>query len=1437
VGNIVDSLFADYLPRKQQAPVGVADPRQQTMLTNQMLTPVMDKPVTPPNNYSINPPVNPLRSEFTQPTTQPPVVNSRPIYSNNPPIAPDYGFTQPTQPSAPVVNNRPIYSNNPPIAPDYGFTQPTQPSAPVVNNRPIYSNNPPIAPDYGFTQPTQPSAPVSDQTLTPVMPKPTPPTEEAPEFASVGGIGGGVVPTAEEEEETTDSFEEYLSTLTPDDLDNLDLSGVNLDNIDVSSYEEINAALTGGSVAPTDLEGLSQLYQYQVSLLQNVDTLNKVDIDDRPYWYNTGVSGVLGQPSQYSGDEFRAATGLPDSFALYDSGQGLTQENAQRAMSLLSESASPLEAASQYYGIELQAANNPNSNYNNARKYGTSPEKLAEFQSVIEPILQQVIPYLQVTQGLRYDDALEYAYKNDPMIAALYNQYGVDLFRQTDDGSTYFFDPISGTEARTVEVKDSTARDVGLALTLTAAAFILGPVAGKAIASSAGLTTKAAIANTVAATQGALSAAFQGGDVKNILTNALTAGITGPLQTYVSTTLGVSKEVAAAMTQAGLATAQGAGSKEALLSGFLAGVGEYVKGEMPAANQDFEQFGGDVDAVNPKGFVNTATTRAETKAATDAIKTAATQNPAATMGETLVIAQRNNPNIAADVLASAAQQVASGAVTPKGGMLTKDTPAGELEEVTVTGRMANLNGMEVYVASNGLMLNPQTLLPIGRQLVKGKDGVISFIDADDEILNNYGSEFAEGFQKVYGSDRWLKFLDGILAGEEYTVFGNDITYDKLFGDDPSRKVADVTQEETKPTQPEGASLPDKPTAEDVEPQPDLPLEEDMEIPEFEIENLPPDFNAEIPEVVTPPVTPETPVVPRPDAGGGGGSAGGVVVPPPVAPPATPPATPPPAAPEAPTDEVVDVFDDGGLTGDAFDDSTTGGAEGGAAEDVAVAVTDTEEYRDLQEELNTTRANQETLETTVAGLQDEVAAANAAAKQAQEAAAAAEAAGAANADKLRGEAVAAQANAERVQNELDTANEALGSANSTIESLQTELGTTQQERDVAKKEVTELTKTLDTTKADVETKTKEINTLNTTVSTLNKDVDKLNTELKNANNTVKDIQEELNKAKETNATNVKDLEQKLADAKSKATTTKENLDSKTKELETANGTIKTLTSEVDTANSTIKDLNKQLETKQSEIESTKAELGTAKESNVELTKELEKTNTEVATLEGKLSTVKETNTDLTKRLEDSNTKVGELNENLSSAKEDLASLKDEYAEAVVSNKKNVDSLEKKVKSKESEIKGLEKNIKDADSTVKSLEGEISKNKQEITGLEGSLSEALKAVSGLESSLAESEAATKAAIAKGIADAEAAGEAGFGEGFGEGYGEGYGEGEGVGYGKGFGKGMLAGGVSGGGAAVSQPTPFMASIDYDPELLTPFMAQQQRDYLAELLQRLRA
>jgi predicted nucleic acid-binding Zn-ribbon protein len=1025
VGNIVDSLFGDYLPRKQQAPVGVADPRQQTMLTNQMLTPVMNKPTKP---------------------------------SQKVPVFPSVGGIG-------------------------GGTVPTQP----------------------------PAAPVSDQTLTPVMPKPTPPTEEAPEFASVGGIGGGVVPTAEE---TTDSFEEYLSTLTTDDLDNLDLSGVNLDNIDVPSYEEINAALTGGSVAPTELEGLSQLYQQQVSLLQNVDTLNEVDIDDRPYWYNTGVSGVLGQPSQYSGDEFRAATGLPDSFALYDSGQGLTQENAQRAMSLLSKSASPLEAASQYYGIELQAVNNPNSNYNNASKYGTSPEKLAEFQSVIEPILQQVIPYLQVTQGLRYDDALEYAYKNDPMIAALYNQYGVDLFRQTDDGSTYFFDPISGTESRTVEVKDSTFRDVGLALTLTAATFMLSPAVGEAIANSA-------IGSTVG-TAGA-----------NVLGNALASGIVTGLSTGFD-----GKAMLDSMLQAGL----------------TAGTMELLKTE--GMREVLNSFGESIGL--PTEFTDT------------------------------------------DILQQGETVLESG--------------------TTTTSVMGLGDTLATLVGGQG---DWQTV-----------DGVLKpfFFDKSIEgLLNLIPESLLETLDPaLLKAGRGIGAVTDVITGQTGGGAGGSGG-----GNGAAGGTAGIVR----------------------------PLEDE-----------------EDEDTATPPADEPPP----------------------------PPAAEPPPPPPVKEEEVVDVFDDGGLTGDAFEDSTVEDTE--EAEDVAVDVTDTEEYRDLQEELNTTRANQETLETTVAGLQDEVAAANEALQQAQAAADAAEAAGAANADKLRGEAVAAQANAERVQSELDEANNALGEANSTITSLQDELnttqeglravqdqlGTTQQERDAAQTEVTDLTDQLNTTTADLETKTAEVETLNTTVESLNTEIETLADDLDDANTTVADLKDQLAKAKETNADNVADLESELKEAEDNAATIQSSLDTKTTELETANSTIETLNDEVETLNTTIGDLNTQLETKQGELDTA---------------------NTSIADLTGKLEA--------------------------------------------------------------------------------------------------------------------SKAATEAAIAEGVVNTEEAERVGYSGGFNVGYGEG----EGVGYGKGFGKGMLAGGVSGGGAAVSQPTPFMASIDYDPELLTPFMAQQQRDYLAELLQRLRA
>jgi hypothetical protein len=74
-------------------------------------------------------------------------------------------------------------------------------------------------------------------------------------------------------------------------------------------------------------------------------------------------------------------------------------------------------------------------------------------------------------------------------------------------------------------------------------------------------------------------------------------------------------------------------------------------------------------------------------------------------------------------------------------------------------------------------------------------------------------------------------------------------------------------------------------------------------------------------------------------------------------------------------------------------------------------------------------------------------------------------------------------------------------------------------------------------------------------------------------------------------------------------------------------------------------------------------------------------------------------------------------------------------------------------------------------------------------------------------------------------------GTGNGNGTGDGDGNGDGDGDGDGAGKGRGML----SGGGSKPITPQSFMASISFAPELLTPFMPQNSKDYLAELLARL--
>ena len=162
-----------------------------------------------------------------QPVQQPPEerVFTPPPLGNNPPPPPDYGFTPPPPPpvAPPPVTPPPVAP--PPVASPPSFSGTNQdfindfdmrmrepfmpktihsapvsfgseyskaPAQPAVEPPMTRGNNRPVNPLRSeFTPPTQPPAPVNNQTLTPVMPKPTPPSMEAPVFPSVGGIGGG----------------------------------------------------------------------------------------------------------------------------------------------------------------------------------------------------------------------------------------------------------------------------------------------------------------------------------------------------------------------------------------------------------------------------------------------------------------------------------------------------------------------------------------------------------------------------------------------------------------------------------------------------------------------------------------------------------------------------------------------------------------------------------------------------------------------------------------------------------------------------------------------------------------------------------------------------------------------------------------------------------------------------------------------------------------------------------------------------------------------------------------------------------------------------------------------------------------------------------------------------------------------------------------------
>jgi hypothetical protein len=250
-------------------------------------------------------------------------------------------------------------------------------------------------------------------------------------------------------------------------------------------------------------------------------------------------------------EDIRTLADLPEYLSIYDEYQNsediITSETVSEAYWTLLSGAGPEAALSEYYGTDITLGDTTGANYTNISKYGDmGEEEFKQFQSIIKPILEMSVPYVMMTQGLEYADAVEYTYTHDPMAAAVYTAYGVDLYRQTGDGSTYIFDPILGQEMRTLEVKDPNLRDImpSIAQTvlITAATVGLGqvlgqvfmnaglsggaPIPGSTISGVARTTAEAGSAASIAAnaTAAALITAAQGGDLEAALQAAVFTG-------------------------------------------------------------------------------------------------------------------------------------------------------------------------------------------------------------------------------------------------------------------------------------------------------------------------------------------------------------------------------------------------------------------------------------------------------------------------------------------------------------------------------------------------------------------------------------------------------------------------------------------------------------------------------------------------------------------------------------------------------------------------------------------------------------------------------------------------------------------------------------------------------------------------------------------------
>ncbi len=208
-----------------------------------------------------------------------------------------------------------------------------------------------------------------------------------------------------------------------------------------------------------------------------------------------------------------------------------TREDAVAAYSSvgdLQKSSDIASALSDHYGYEIEPTEQKLGRFGGNLKAHTSSssQRLAEFNSFVEPILSEQLPYLQIVEGFSYEDALQEAHKRDPMLQALYAKYDVTPLRYDGDGSEYLYDPFTYGEIRTFKVdKPSFFEKVIKVVPALLATAVLGPAAASLVG-AAGATgaTATALSGALASAGGT---AITGGDTNDILKSALMGGAGG----------------------------------------------------------------------------------------------------------------------------------------------------------------------------------------------------------------------------------------------------------------------------------------------------------------------------------------------------------------------------------------------------------------------------------------------------------------------------------------------------------------------------------------------------------------------------------------------------------------------------------------------------------------------------------------------------------------------------------------------------------------------------------------------------------------------------------------------------------------------------------------------------------------------------------------------